>query len=130
MNIFENCKNSKVQGTIGLGIAIQSLLKRGYVVSLPLNDSQEYDIIFDDCGKLNRVSVKTTSYQLKSGCYNFNLSTKGGNQSCNIIKKFDNSKCDYMFVVTGDETKYLIPSSDIKGQHCMTLHTPWNKYKI
>ena len=130
MNIFENCRNSKVQGTIGLGIAIQSLLRMGYTVSIPLNDSQEYDVIFDDGKELHKVSVKTTSYKLKSGYYNFNLSTKGGNQSCNTIKKFDNEKCDYMFVVTGDETKYLIPAIEIKGKNCMTLYSPWDKYKI
>ena len=130
MNIFENCKNSKVQGTIGLGIAVATMVKRNYIVSLPLNDSQEYDFIFDDMFKLNRVSVKTTSFKNKSGYYNFNLSTKGGNRTYNTVKKFDNTKCEYIFVVTGDETKYLIPSSEIASKNCMTLYSPWNKYKV
>ena len=129
MNIFENCKNSKFQGTVGLGIAIQELVKKGYVVSLPINDSQEYDLIFEN-GKMNRVSVKTTSYKLKSGHYNFNLSTKGGNRSYSTIKKFNNNNCEYVFVVTGDETKYLIPSSEINSKNTLTLYSPLDKYKI
>lgn len=129
MNIFKDCRNSKAQGTIGLGIAIQELTKKGFIVSLPINDSQEYDLIFDD-GKLNKVSVKTTAYKRKSGHYNFNLSTKGGNRSYNTIKKFDNKKCDYVFVVTGEESKYLIPSSEINGKHLLTLYAPWDKYKL
>lgn len=129
MNIFENCKNSKMQGTIGLGIAISSLLKRGYIVSLPLNDSQEYDLIIDIDGLLNRVSVKTTSYQ-RNGYFNFNLSTKGGNKSNNTIKKFDNKKCEYVFVLTGDENKYFIPSSAIKSTGTLTLYSPWDQYKL
>lgn len=129
MNIFDNCKNSKMQGTIGLGIAISSLLKQGYIVSLPLNDSQSYDLIIDNNGKLGRVSVKTTSY-LKNEYFNFNLSTKGGNKSNNTIKNFDNTKCEYVFILTSDETKYFIPSELINCKGNMTLYSPWDKYKL
>lgn len=43
--IFEHCKNTKEQGTIGLGKAIAYFTSRGFVVSIPLNDSQDYDLV-------------------------------------------------------------------------------------
>lgn len=46
--MFKNCKNTKQQGNIGLGVAIQYFTENMYLVSLPLNDSQDYDLIVED----------------------------------------------------------------------------------
>ena len=49
--MFENCKNTKEQGNIGLGCAIQYFSQNLYTVSWPLNDSQDYDLIIEDCAQ-------------------------------------------------------------------------------
>lgn len=127
--MFTNSKNSKSQGDVGLGIAIAHFVGLGYTVSVPLTDSQDYDLVVDIGGSLKRVQVKTTSY--KRGKYwNFNLSVKGGNRSFNTIKKFDNSKIEILFVLTADGSKYVIPSSNITATGTMTLIDKWNEYKI
>ena len=48
-----------LQGNLGLGKAINFFISEGYIVSIPLNDTQPYDIIVDKDGKLYKVSVKT-----------------------------------------------------------------------
>ena len=39
--------NTKKFGNIGLGKAINYFLSCGYIVSLPINDSQSYDLIVE-----------------------------------------------------------------------------------
>lgn len=128
--MFEECKNSKKQGDAGLGVAIGYFCAKGVTVSLPLTDSQDYDLIIDEDGLLKKVQVKTTNYKYGGKYWNFNLSVKGGNQSFGTIKKFDNTKVDYVFVLCGDGTKYLIPSIDIKAKNNLSLYSPWDKFKI
>lgn len=57
--MFNNCKNTKQQGNIGLGSAIQYFTQNLYLVSLPLNDSQDYDLIVEDRdGTLKKFKLK------------------------------------------------------------------------
>lgn len=128
--MFINCKNSKKQGDVGLGQAIAYFCKQGLTVCLPLTDSQDYDLIIEENKKLKKVQVKTTSYKCKNKYYNFNLSIKGGNRSYHSVKKFDNSSVDYVFVFCENGVKYLIPSKIITAKTCVTLYSPWDKFKI
>ncbi len=50
-----NAKNSKKQGDIGLGAAIAYFTFKGFTVSIPLTDSQDYDLVVDDGHKLSRI---------------------------------------------------------------------------
>lgn len=105
-------KNTKKQGDWGLGVAIAYFAKLGYTICLPLTDSQDYDLIVDIDNKLQRVQIKTTTYK-KHNNYSISLTVKGGNQSYSTIKKLDKTKVDQVFVVTADDTKYLIPVDKI-----------------
>jgi len=127
--MFENCKNSKKQGDLGLGKAIGHLTAHGYTVSLPLTDSQSYDLIVDIDDKLNRVQVKTTTYKTPYGIFAVNLSVKGGNRSYNTIKLFDKTKVEYVFVVTSENDMYFIPSLAIKSRNTLNLGKQFTKYK-
>ena len=53
--MFKECKNTNDQGNVGLGKCISYLTSKAYTVSLPLNDSQSYDLIYDDGIKLYKV---------------------------------------------------------------------------
>ena len=54
-------KTNKEKGNTGLGIAIAYYSSNGYTVSIPLNDTQDYDLIVDKSNVLKKVQVKTTS---------------------------------------------------------------------
>jgi hypothetical protein len=47
-----------LQGNIGLGRAIEYFTSKCIAISLPLNDTQSYDLIADFNGGLQRIQVK------------------------------------------------------------------------
>lgn len=65
------------QGNAGVGQAIAYYTSQGYTVSIPLNDTQKYDLIVDDGESLRRVQVKTTTHVKPSGFYGVTLKTSG-----------------------------------------------------
>lgn len=127
--MFKDCKNSKKQGDFGLGIAISYYCRHGYTVSIPLTDSQEYDLIVEN-GDLYRVQVKTTAFRAPSGNFSVNLRTMGGNQKEYWCKKIDKSKVDIIFVVTSDNESYAIPTHEIKANSSIVLSEVFSKFKV
>jgi hypothetical protein len=93
-NVFEDCKNSKKQGDIGVAVAISFFTRRGQTVLFPLSDSEPYDLAFDDGAKLNKVQVKTTANKSKHGIYQVNLRVMGGNQSFHTRRNFNPSEVE------------------------------------
>lgn len=65
--MFNNAGNSKQQGDVGLGAAIGWFTSKGYTVCIPLTDSQDYDLVVETKGKLEKVQVKTTSSTKENG---------------------------------------------------------------
>ena len=51
---------NKQKGNCGLGMAIAYFSTKGYTVSIPLNDTQDYDLIVEKNWILQRVQVKAT----------------------------------------------------------------------
>ena len=49
---------NKEKGNTSLGIAIAYYSSNGYTVSIPLNDTQDYDLIVDKDNVLKKVQVK------------------------------------------------------------------------
>jgi hypothetical protein len=97
-------------------------------VSIPLNDTQGYDLVVDIDGKLNKVQVKTGRYSTcNNGKFLIGLKTVGGNSyysnkdSNYTIKKFDNTKSDLLFIYTVDEKMYLIPTNEINVSSAITV---------
>jgi len=126
-----NYDNKKKQGDVGMGIAIGWFAANGYTVSIPLTDSQDYDLIVDDCINIKRVQVKTTRYKQPSGNYEVALRTSGGNRSgIGKVKLFDSSKNDLLFVVTEDERLYLIPTDQIDSTSTICLGSRYNNFEV
>lgn len=124
-----NQKNTKKQGDVGLGSAIGYFVTKGYTVSVPLTDSQSYDLIVDD-GVLNRVQVKTTSFKIRNSFY-VSLSVKGGNRSgAGKIKDFDKEKVEAVFILTSDGERYYIPTTAIIAKNSITLNGKYDIYKV
>lgn len=123
-------KNSKKQGDVGLGIAIGWFCQNGLTVSIPLTDSQDYDLVVDTIDGLDRVQVKTTSYK-RRGKFTVSLSVKGGNRtSKGRIKKIDKSKVDSVFVITADNTCYWIPTHCIESEYSITLGDKFDNFIV
>jgi len=99
-------------------------------VLLPLNDTQKYDLVIDDDG-LKRVSVKTSSSKAPSGNYRVELKNCGGGSRGSVIRPFDNTASDILFVYTLSKEIYIIPSIDIKAVSQITLNPElYGKYKV
>lgn len=122
-----NFINTKKQGDWGLGQAIAYFTELGWTVLLPLTDSQDYDLVVDNGVNLLKIQVKTTTFKERNN-YLVSLTVKGGNRSYNTIKKFDKSLVDYVFIVTKDMERYLIPSEVLAGS--VTLGEKYQKYKL
>lgn len=119
------------QGNLGLGRAIAYYTSNCIPVLLPLNDTQKYDLVVDKEGRLLRVSVKTTQHLNKTGLYYIaRLSNSGGSSGKSVVRKFDNTSCDVVFIVTVEGTMYEIPSNIIDVNIELTLTDKWNDYIV
>lgn len=126
--MFQHCSNTNDQGNVGLGRAIAYFTTVGWAVSLPLNDTQAYDLIVDSGTQLHRVQVKTTNLKNKYGNYRLRLSTRGGNWHGPSKKErlFTGECCDLIYVLTGEGQEYLIPAEDVA--HVTTATNLGKKY--
>ena len=60
-----NFKTNKEKGNSGLGMAIAYFTTNGYVVSIPLNDTQDYDLVIEKDGDLKTVQAKSNRTKLE-----------------------------------------------------------------
>lgn len=132
--MFQDCKNTKEQGNFGVGYAISYFTSNRYIVSIPLNDSQEYDLIVGKDNVLYKVQVKTTRYKKRNTInewYVVLLKTCGGNQNWSgVSKKFDNSKIDILFILCENGDTYCIPTSKINAKNHLNLTKTYKEYKL
>ena len=119
------------QGNVGLGRAIAYYTSKGIPVLLPLNDTQKYDIAIEKDGKLQKVSIKTTqSLNRTNTYYQVQLKNSGGSSGKSIIRNFDNTSCDIVFIVTITGTMYEIPSVNINSTSSLVLTPKWDEYIV
>lgn len=123
-------KNTKKQGDAGLGAAIAFFAKRGDCINIPLTDSQEYDLIVDCGGTLRKIHVKTTNSLSPHGIYQVELRTTGGNKSRQIRALLDKTKIDFLFVLAGDGSEYLIPANMIESNGSLNLGKKYEAFKV
>lgn len=131
--MFDKCKNTKEQGNIGLGSAIQYFTQNLYTVSLPLNDSQDYDLIIEDKdGCLKKVQVKTSTQLSSHNTYQVNLRVLGGNAKKSYVHKKGNEiKYDLLFILCDNGDRYLIPKDIIKDLvNSITVGKMYLEYKL
>ena len=123
--MLKSQKNSKVKGTVGIGHAIAYFTRNGTVVSIPINDSQSYDLVVEIEGQLKKIQVKTSTSE------NIALRTMGGNQSFHTAKKFDHSSCDYIYGLLDNGESWLIPTNSFDNTTSIKLtDKKYDKYKL
>lgn len=97
---------NKEKGRTSLGIAIAYFSMNGYTVSIPLNDTQDYDLIVEKDGKLETIQVKSTDCKTKYGVYQVALKSCGGTKG-QTYKTVIDTKVDKLFIATKELEIYL-----------------------
>ena len=108
--IFETNKD---KGRAGLAAAIGYFGINGYTVSIPLNDTQEYDLLVDDGNNILKISVKATSQRSQYGVSIVSLRNMGGTNGAVYGREKDKNN-DYVFVI--NELEF------VDNVYCYSLH--------
>lgn len=124
--LFNTNKNI---GNSSLGLAISYFSCNGYVVSIPLNDTQDYDLIVEKDNLLYKVQVKGTSFKTKYGIYQVALKSCGGTKG-KVYKTVIKSKADLLFIATKNRDLYLIPISNLRNTYTLNLGEEYQKYLL
>ena len=119
-------KSNKEKGNAGLGIAIAYYSTNGYTVSIPLNDTQDYDLIVDKNNVLKKVQVKATSCKTKYNKYQVALKSCGGTKG-ETYKTIIDTKIDEVFIVTDTMEMFIIPIEEIKNKTTLNLCEKYEK---
>lgn len=122
--IFETNKD---KGRAGIAIAIGYFGSHGYTVSIPLNDTQDYDLVVDN-GKLFKISVKATGQRSSHGVSRVNLRNMGGTQG-NLYGREKDKDIDYVFVVNEIQEMWLLPK-EILNANSINLGKNYKRYKL
>ena len=121
--------SNKEKGNTGLGIAIAYYSANGYTVSIPLNDTQDYDFIVDKDNILKKIQVKATSCKTKYNKYQVALKSCGGTKG-ETYKTVVDTNIDEVFIVTDSLELFRIPIEVIKNKATLNLCEKYEKYKI
>ena len=102
-------ETNKQKGNAGLSIAIAYFGTNDYTVSLPLNDTQWYDLVIEKNGVFETVQAKFTASKDQS----VSLKSCGGTNGAAYDSVLDHP-LDYMFCVNQDLKMWLVPMQDLR----------------
>ena len=115
--------NKHQKGTISELLASSYFVKNGYIVSKPITDFNEYDLIIDN-GELKRVQVKTIYFDNSKKRYMISCVTshiRGGNRREN--KKYSLTSFDILCAIEPElGAIYLIPIEKVALRRGITLY--------
>jgi len=120
---------NREKGNTSLGIAIAYYSSNGYTVSIPLNDTQDYDLIIDKNNVLKKVQVKSTSCKTKYGNYQVALKSCGGTKGKQYKTVID-TNVDELFILTENIDIYILPINEIRNKSTLTICNKYEKYNI
>lgn len=101
----------KQTGRIGLSMAINYFTIKGYTISLPINDTQWYDLIIEKDGIFETVQCKAT--ETKESTIDFR--STGGTKGTEYDNVYNHKELDYLFCVNKDLNMWLIPVKDLEN---------------
>lgn len=110
-------------------MAIAYFVSNDYTVAIPLNDTQDYDLIIEKDNILNTVQVKATGCKTKYGIYQVALKSCGGTNG-GTYKTIIDTKVDFLFVFTQEKNMFLIPCDKITNKSTLNLSNDYLKYKV
>lgn len=107
--LFDTNKN---KGRAGISMAIAYYGSNGYTVLLPLDDTQDYDLVVEKDRLFQKVQVKSTGYKKPSGSFSVTVKSSGGTNG-GIYARVIDSSADLLFVLTEDKRIYEYKVSEI-----------------
>ena len=122
-------KTNKEKGNTGLGMAIAYFSCNWYTVSIPLNDTQDYDLVVEKNGVLQTVQVKASGCKRKNGNYQVALKSCGGTKG-KTYKTVIETNVDIIFIVTENMDMYMIPRENIKNKSTLNICEKYYKYRV
>lgn len=111
--------NRKQIGRIGLSMAINYFTMQGYTISIPINDTQWYDLVVEKDNKFYTVQCKATNTSKDI----VELRSTGGTDGGVYDTIFNHPELDYLFCVNKDFNMWLIPMKDLPQCRQITLRT-------
>ena len=114
-------ETNKDKGKAGLSLAIAYFGTNGYTVSLPLNDTQWYDLIIEKDGVFQTVQCKFTASKDKAISFRSQGGTKGS-----VYDNILNHPLDLLFCADNEMHLFVIPMLDIQkcgNKNSITLRT-------
>lgn len=121
-------ETNKQKGNSGLAAAIGYYGLQGYTISIPLNDTQDYDLIVDNGQKLLKVQVKATGQRTPQGYSTVSLKSCGGTKGT-TYKTIVETDIDLLFIFTELQEIYEIPIKDIVATSTLNLGPERQKYR-
>jgi PD-(D/E)XK nuclease superfamily protein len=128
--------NRRQQGDLGEAAAIEWFTRLGATTFIPFGHSPDVDLVIELEGRLLRIQVKTSTQFIETPDGHqrrvVSLKTCGGNQSWNgVAKEIDPTHVDFLFVLTGDGRRWLIPSDRLDARTSIQLGGPkYSEYEI
>ena len=120
-------KDNRSKGRTGLSIAIGYYGSKGYTVCLPLNDTQDYDLIIDKGNYLQKVQVRCTGRVNKRGRYEVSVKSCGG--TCGTVySRVKETDIDILFVVCTNGWLFEIPKEKITQNSTINLFNEKSKF--
>lgn len=110
-------------GRIGLTMAINYFTLQGYTISLPINDTQWYDLIIEKNGCFGTVQCKATLTEDDT----IDLRSTGGTKGTTYDNLKNHSELDWLFCVNKDLNMWLIPVKELPTNNQIKLRTEPNK---
>lgn len=105
--IFETNQD---KGRAGMSMAIAYFGANGYTVSIPLNDTQWYDLIVEKNGVFSTVQCKATG----SADNTISLRSTGGTKGIDYDNVL-NHPVDFLFCLDKEMHMYVIPVEEMKN---------------
>lgn len=118
-------EDRKQTGRTGLSMAITYFTLQGYTVSLPINDTQWYDLIVEKDDTFFTVQCKATQTDNST----ISLRSTGGTKGIAYDNILNHPKLDYLFCVNNTLQMWLIPVKDIITTNQISLRTTPNTNK-
>jgi hypothetical protein len=96
-------------GRIGLSMAIAYFTSKGYTVSIPMNDTQWYDLVIEKDGVFETVQCKGTETETKT----VDLRSTGGTKGSVYDNVTHHKNLSYLFCVDKELSMWCIPMKDL-----------------
>ena len=102
-------ETNKDKGRAGLAMAIAYFGSNGYVVNIPLNDTQWYDFIIEKNGIFETVQCKATGTENNA----ISLRSFGGSKGTEYDNVINHSELTWLFCLDKNANMFLIPVKDL-----------------